>query len=69
MGAYRNSYRVLVGKPARNRPLQKPRRKWENNSKFDLLQVGWGGMDRIYLTQGTDQRQELVNTVMNPRVP
>jgi hypothetical protein len=47
MGRRRNAYRVLVGKPEGRRPLVKPRRRWEDNIKMDLREVGWcHGMDR-----------------------
>jgi hypothetical protein len=58
----RNAYRILVGKPERKRPLGRPRRRWMNNIKTDLRNIGWDGMDWIDLTQDRDQ-------VMNLRVP
>jgi hypothetical protein len=61
----RNTYRVLVGKPEEERPLGRPRRRWEDNVKRDLREIGWNGMDWIHLAQGTDQWRALVNTVMN----
>jgi hypothetical protein len=42
MGERKDAYRVLVGKPQINRPLEKPRRTWEDNIKMDLEEVGWG---------------------------
>jgi hypothetical protein len=45
MGERRGSYRDLVGKPEGRRPLGRPRRRWEDNIKMDLREVGWGGMD------------------------
>jgi hypothetical protein len=45
MGEERGVYRVLVEKPERKRPLGRPRRRWENNIKMDLQEVGCGGMD------------------------
>jgi len=42
MGERRGGYRVLVGKPEGRRPLRRPRRRWENNIKMDLREVGWG---------------------------
>jgi len=45
----RRLYRVLVGKPEGKRPYRRPRRRWEDNIKMDLLKVGCGGMDRIEL--------------------
>jgi len=51
MGERRGVYRVWVGKPERKRPLGKPRRKWEDNIKMDLEEVGCGVMDWIELPQ------------------
>jgi hypothetical protein len=65
----RNAYRILVGKPEGKRPLGRPRRKWEDNIKMYLREIGWGGMDWIDLAQDRDQWRALVNTVMNVRVP
>jgi len=62
-------YRVLVGKPEGKSPLGKPRHRWEDNIKMDLQEVGCGGMDWIELAQDRDRWQELVNAVMNLRVP
>jgi len=47
MGERRGIYRILVGKPEGKRPLGRPRRRWENNIKLDLLEVGCGGVDWI----------------------
>jgi hypothetical protein len=58
-----------VGKPEGKRPLGRPRRRWEDNIKMDLREIGWGGMDCIDLDQNSDQWRALVNTVMNLRVP
>jgi hypothetical protein len=68
-GAKRNAYRILVGKPEGKRPLGGPRRRWDDNIKLDLREIGWGGMDWINLAQDRDQWRALVNTVMNLRVP
>jgi hypothetical protein len=69
MGERRGAYRALVGKPDRRRPLGRPRRRWEDNTKIDLREVGWEGMDWINLAQDSDRWRALVNTVMNLRVP
>jgi len=69
MGEERGVYRVLVGKPEGKRPLGRPRRKWEDNIKMDLQNVGCGGMDWIELAQDRGRWRALVNAVMNLRVP
>jgi hypothetical protein len=61
--------RALVGKPEGRRPLGRPRRRWEDNIKVDLREVGWGGMDWINVAQDRDRWRALVNAVMNLRVP
>jgi uncharacterized protein YebE (UPF0316 family) len=58
-----------VGKPDGKIPLGRPRRRWEDDIKKDLREIGWGGMDWIDLAQDRDQRRALMNTVMNLRVP
>jgi hypothetical protein len=62
-------YGVVVGKLEEKKPLVIARRRWEDNIKMDLQEVGWGGMDWIDLAQNTDRWWALVNAVMNPRVP
>ena len=69
MGEGRAVYRVLVGKPEAKRPLGRPRRRWEENIKMALQDVGCGGMDWIELVQDRDRWRALVNAVMNLRVP
>jgi hypothetical protein len=64
MGEKRNAYRILVGKP-----LGRPRRRWVDNIKMDLREIGWDGMEWIDLAQDRDQWRALVNTIMNLRVP
>jgi hypothetical protein len=69
MGEKRNVYTILVGKPEGKRPLGRPIRRWVDNIKMDLREIGWGGMDWIDLAQDRDQLRALVNMDMNLRVP
>jgi len=69
MGERRDVYSVLVGKPEGKRPLGRPRRRWEDNIKVDLHEVGRGGMDWVELAQDRDRWRALVTAVMNLRVP
>jgi hypothetical protein len=69
MGEERRVYRVLVGKPEGKRPLGRPRRRWVDNIKMDLQEMGCGYMDWIGLAQGRDRLRTLVGAVMNLRVP
>jgi hypothetical protein len=69
MGEGRGAYRVLVGRPEGRRPVGRPRRRWENNIKMDLQEVGWGGIDWIDMAQDRDRWLALVSAVMNLRVP
>jgi hypothetical protein len=65
----RNAYRILVAKPEGKRPLGRPRRRWVDNIKMDLREIGWDGVDWIDITQDRDQWRALVNTVLNLWVP
>jgi hypothetical protein len=58
-----------MGRPERRRPLSRPRRRWEDNIKMDLQEVGWEAMDWIGMAQDRDSWRALVNAVMNLRVP
>jgi hypothetical protein len=69
MGTKRNAFWILVETPERKRLLGRPRRRWEDNIKMDLREIGWDGVDWIDLAQDRDQWRTLVNTVMNIRVP
>jgi len=69
MGKMGGVYRDLVGKPVGKRPLGRPRRKWEDNIKMDLQELGCGCMDWIELAKDRDRWRALVNAVMNLRVP
>jgi transcription termination factor 2 len=59
MGDTRNAYRILVGKSEGKRPLGRPRRKWVDNIKMDLGEIGWDGVDWIELAQDRDQWRAL----------
>jgi hypothetical protein len=58
-----------MGKAEGRRPLGRPRRRWVNNIKMDLREIGWSGIYWIDLAHNRDQWWALVNMVMNPRVP
>jgi hypothetical protein len=68
-GEKRNAYRLLVRKPEGRRPLGRPRRRWLDNIKIDLVEVGWGDVVWIGLAQDRDRWRALVNSVLNLRVP
>jgi hypothetical protein len=68
MGEGRNVYRVLVGKPERKRPIERPRRRWEDGIKIYLRETGWGGVDWIHLVQGKDCWRAVVNVATNIQV-
>jgi hypothetical protein len=68
MGEGRGVYRVLVGKPEGKRPLGRPRRRWEDNIKMDLREVGIDWVNWIRLAQDRVQGRSFVNMVMNLRV-
>ena len=69
MGDDRDVYRVLVGKPEGKRPLGRPSRRWEDNIKIDLEEVGGGRGDWMELAQDRDRWRALVGTVRDFRVP
>jgi hypothetical protein len=69
MGEDRGVHRVLVGKPGGKRPLERPRRRWEDNIKMDLQEVGGDRVDWMELAQDMDRWLALVGTVRNFRVP
>ena len=69
MGEERGVYRVLVWKPEGRRPLGRPRRRWVDNIRMDLQEVGCGYMDWIGLADDRDRWRTLVSAVMNLRVP
>jgi len=69
MGEEREVYRFLVGKPEGKRTLGRPRRRWVDNIRMDLQEVGCAYMDWIGLAQDRDRWRTLVSAVMNLRVP
>jgi hypothetical protein len=69
MGEGRDVYRVLVGKSEGKRPLERPRRRWEDNIKLDLREIRIYGANWIRLAQIRIQWWAFVSTVMNLRVP
>jgi hypothetical protein len=69
MGEKRNAYRLLVGKPERKRPLGRPRRRWMDDIRMDLGELGWGDVDWIGLAKDRNRRRALVNSVLNLRFP
>jgi hypothetical protein len=69
MGEKRNVYRLLVGKPEGKRPLGRPRRRWVDNIRIDLGEVGWGDVNWIGLAQDRNRWRAVVNSVLNLRFP
>jgi hypothetical protein len=69
MGEVRDAYNILVGRPEGRRPLERPRRRWEDNIKMDLREIGFWDVNWIHWAQDRDRWRALVNTVMNLRVP
>jgi hypothetical protein len=63
------SIQGLVGKPEGKGPLRRPRRRWMDNIRMDLVEVGWGDVDSIGLAQDRDRWRAFVNLVLNLRVP
>jgi hypothetical protein len=69
IGKGRGVYRVLVGTTEKKRPQGRPRRRWEDNIKADLQEVGCGDMDWIELVHDRDRCRAIVNVVMKLPVP
>jgi hypothetical protein len=69
MADVRGAYNILVGRPEASRPLGRHRRRWEDNIKRDLGEIGFGDVDWIHWTQDKDRWRALVNTIMNLWVP
>jgi hypothetical protein len=69
MGENRNVYKLLVRKPEEKRPLGRPRRRWVDNIRMDLGEVGRGDVDWIGLAKDRNRWRAVVNSVLNLRVP
>jgi hypothetical protein len=69
IGEKRNAYRLLVAKPEERTPLGRPRRRWGDNIRMDLGEVGWDDVDWIGLARDRNRWRALVNSVLNSRVP
>jgi hypothetical protein len=69
IGVEGNAHRLLTRKPEGKRPLGRPRRKWVDNIRMDLIEVGWGGANWISLAPDRNRWRALVNSVLNLRVP
>jgi hypothetical protein len=68
-GEKMNAYRLLVGKPEGKRLLGRPRRRWVDNIRMDLGEVGWSDVDLIGLAQDRNRWRAVVNSVLSLRVP
>jgi hypothetical protein len=66
MGEKRKAYRLSVGKPEGTRPLGRLRRRWVDNIRMDLGEVGWGDVDWIGLALDRNKWRALLNSVLNP---
>jgi hypothetical protein len=69
MGEVRGVYNILVGRSEGRRPLGRPKRRWKDNIRMDLREIGFGDVYWIRWAQDRDMWRALVNTVMNLRVP
>jgi hypothetical protein len=69
VGETRNIRKILVGKPGAKAPLERRTRRWEDNIRMDLREIGWEGVEWIHLAQDRDQWRAVLNTVMNLWVP
>jgi hypothetical protein len=65
---HRSAYNIFVGKYEGERPLRRPKHRWEDDIKMDLTEIGLDGVDSIHLAQDRDQWRAVVNAVMNFRV-
>jgi hypothetical protein len=68
-GEKRNAYRLLMGNPEGKRPLGRPRRRWVDNIRMDLGEVGWDDVDWIRLAKDRNRWRALVSSVLNLQVP
>jgi hypothetical protein len=68
-GMKRNAYRLLVGRPEGKRSLRRPRRRWVDNIRMELGELGWSDVDWIGLAKDRNRWRALVNSVLNLRVP
>jgi hypothetical protein len=69
IGEARSELKILVGKPERKRPSGRPRHRWEDNIRIDLMEIGREDVDWMHLVQSRDEGWATVNTVMKRRVP
>jgi hypothetical protein len=65
----RNANKILLGKSEHKKQVGRPRRRWEDNIRMDLREIGWEIVGWMHLAQGRDQWRAVVNTIMNFRVP
>ena len=65
----RSAFKILTGKPTGKRPLGRPRRRWENNIRMDLEQIGTNAGNWVHSTQDRDYWRVLLNAVLDLRVP
>jgi hypothetical protein len=65
----RNAYNILVGKPGRERPFRRTRRRWEDNIIMDVREIWWEGVDWMHVAQHKDHLRAALNTVMNLWAP
>jgi hypothetical protein len=69
IGETRNAYKILIGKPERKKPLGRFRRRWEDNFKMNVREIGFGSVCCTYEAQHRDWWWTLVNTLINLWVP
>jgi hypothetical protein len=69
MGKMRHTYKILVGTVEGKRPRARPRRRWADNIRMNLTEIGWEGVEWIHLAQDGDQWRAHADTIMNLRVP